>query len=163
MPSALKIGLDIEQVKNLIISPVLKKINLYSESAVNLIIGTAAQESQFKYIKQLGGGPALGLFQMEPNTHDDIWDNYLAYRKDLASKVRALATQKLFFDHAADEMIGNVYYAAAMCRIHYLRAPMALPDADDIEGMANYWKTFYNTVHGAGTVDEFIRHYPHVH
>src|SRR5258708_26545125 len=37
---------------------------------------------------QLGGGPAVGLFQMEPTTHDDCWTNFLNFRPVLAGKVK---------------------------------------------------------------------------
>jgi hypothetical protein len=31
--------------------------------------------------------------------------------------------------------------------------------ANDIAGMARYWKRYYNTVHGKGTEAEFIKNY----
>lgn len=47
-----------------------------SSSAVNLLLGTAAQESAFgTYLRQIGGGPARGVFQMAPATAKDIWEN----------------------------------------------------------------------------------------
>lgn len=45
------------------------------------------------------------------------------------------------FDHAA---------RAVMCRVHYLCFPRPLPTADDIPGLAKYWKDHYNTYRGAG-------------
>ena len=50
----------------------------------------------------------------------------------------------------------NDLYACAMCRIHYQRVREPLPDADDLEGQAAYWKAHYNTPLGAGTVEHFI-------
>ena len=144
--------LDREQFRQLIINPVLLNLNLYSEAAAQLLIRTAVQESRLTYIRQLGGGPALGVYQMEPATHDDIWENYLEYRTELADLVEKWA--RVATPH---EMIGNLYYATAMCRVHYLRAPQALPDAEDLHGQARYWKTWYNTPLGAGTVEEFVK------
>ena len=58
--------MDPKQLKELI-ERVLRKVNLYSDAAVDLLMLTAAQESACgKYIRQLGNGPALGIFQMEP-------------------------------------------------------------------------------------------------
>jgi hypothetical protein len=54
----------------------------------------------------------------------------------------------------------NDRYAAAMCRIKYLRAPDALPSENDIQAMANYWKKYYNTPLGAGTPKEFKEKWP---
>ena len=44
----------------------------YAAAAVELPLGTARVESGLRHRRQIGGGPALGLSQMEPNTHDDI-------------------------------------------------------------------------------------------
>jgi len=46
-----------------------------------------------------------------------------------------------------------------MCRVHYLRRAEPLPKADDVHGMAAYWKRYYNTVHGKGTQQEFVENY----
>ena len=50
-------------------------------------------------------------------------------------------------------------YAAAVCRVLYFRAPDPLPDAGDLDGLAKYWKRFFNTRDGAGTVAEFVSDY----
>jgi hypothetical protein len=54
----------------------------------------------------------------------------------------------------------NDCYAAAMCRVRYLRAPGALPAANDINAMANYWKQNYNTPQGKGSPEEFLSKWP---
>jgi hypothetical protein len=60
----------------------------------------------------------------------------------------------------AGTMQVNDRYAAAMCRIRYLRVPAPLPAPDDIQAMANYWKEHYNTPLGAGTPEEFLDKWP---
>ena len=42
-----------------------------------------------------------------------------------------------------------------MCRVHYYRAPTKLPEAEDLDGLAHYWKKYYNTELGAGKPEEF--------
>lgn len=64
-------GLDVGQLKHLIVAPALAALGLGGDSAVNLVTGTALAESRAAYVRQLGGGPALGLWQMGPATHDD--------------------------------------------------------------------------------------------
>lgn len=150
-------GLDLEQFTDLIIEPTLEHLGLYSVAASELVLGTAIQESNLKYIKQLGTGPALGLFQMEPATHNDIWDNFLRYRQSLYNKVLD------FDDMDATAMIWNMRYACAMCRVHYRRVREPLPAAGDIENQAHYWKDHYNTHLGAGTPDEYIENWEHAH
>lgn len=138
-----------------IIKPTLLKIGLSSKKAEILLLGTAIQESRLKYRQQLGGGPALSYFQIEPATHDDIWDNYLSYRGELALKVKSLMTT----EDKLKELKENDAYACAIARIHYLRAPAALPEANDANAQAQYWKTYYNTPLGKGTVQEFIHNW----
>ena len=143
--------LDIGQLRELVIRPALEALHLYSEAAEELVIGTAIQESGLRYLRQLGHGPALGLWQMEPATHDDLWLNFLAYRPDLANRVESLVAAPI-----PQALAGNLWYAAAMCRVHYYRAPEALPEAGDSEGQAALWKLRYNTPRGAGTVEEYL-------
>lgn len=153
-------SLDAKQFRALIVRPALEAIGLWSQEAENLVCGTAAQESRLSYVKQIGTGPALGLFQMEPATHDDIWNNYLRYNLGWVAAVKRLAATddgnpRGFPD--ASEMVWNLRYAAAMCRIHYRRQPGAIPFS--LEGMAAYWKKYYNTVLGDGTPQQFIQNY----
>jgi hypothetical protein len=130
-------------------------------AAANLVMGTAAQESHLEYIDQLtpGPGPAFGLFQMEEATHNDIWHNYLWFNTALANKLKRCSLGGGFSIFGAHEMGGNLYYAVAMCRVHYRRVPENLPAANSIPGLARYWKRYYNTHLGKGTEAEFIRNY----
>ena len=80
-------GLDTKQLRTRIVRPTLQVIGLWSPSAENLVMGTAMQESRCTYLKQLGKGPAIGIFQMEPMTFQDIYDNFLSYQHELRAKV----------------------------------------------------------------------------
>ena len=146
---------DIHQFRDLVIEPALDILDLNSQAAVELLLGTALIESGLKYLKQLGNGPAVGVYQMEPRTHSDIWTNYLHYKPDLVKKVRKLAHRNSEFG-PAQQMVGNLWYATAMARIHYYRVRAPLPAAGDIEAQASYWKRHYNTHLGKGTTDKYI-------
>lgn len=154
--------IDPRQFRDLVIRPTLIHLDLHSIAAENLLLGTAAHESRLSWLKQHPNGPALGVYQMEPATHDDIWHNYLRYKSDLAAKIIALAGERSIHGEAFNpfEMVGNLYYATAMARVHYLRVKEPLPDGNDIEAMAGYWKQYYNTPRGKGTVEQFVKHYP---
>ena len=119
------------EFRNSVIKPVLEKMGVASVAAEELLLGTAIQESLFlKYRRQIGGGPAVSYFQMEPATHNDIWDNFLKYRPEWAAKVTSFLTSE-----SADkisELENNDEYAAAMARIHYMRVPASLPKAGDV-------------------------------
>jgi len=151
---------DPKQFRFLVIRPALEEIGLWSQSAENLVIGTASQESGLRYIHQLENGPAKGFFQMEPDTHDDIWRNWLEYREDIRISILdlSLLTNPNEIPDP-DQMVHNLRYAAAMCRVHYRRKPGSLPAEDDVEGMAEYWKEHYNTHLGAGEPEEFVENY----
>lgn len=146
--------LDVRQVLDLVIVPALETLELDSPAARQLLLGTALQESGLRYIQQLGGGPALGLWQMEPATHDDIWNNYLNRKPELVQRLQSLSQHRIALAMAAD-----LWYAAAMCRIQYFRRPEPLPAAGDIPAQAAYWKQHYNTPAGAGTVAEYLENW----
>lgn len=151
--------MDVGQLKELVIIPTLEFIGLNSESAVNLLIGTAAQESAMgEYLKQKGTGPALGIYQMEPVTFADIYERNLMlhHNKELREKIDQLKFRGMSYYY---NLAGNLYFATALCRLKYRLIPEKLPKADDIEGLANYWKEYYNTPKGKGTVGEFVQNY----
>jgi hypothetical protein len=152
-------SLDLTQFKSMIILPALTTVGLFSEAASELVLGTCLQESNLKYIRQLGNGPALGVIQMEPATYNDIWENFLGYREELADKVMTLAAPNNGSRPSPSELIGNLWFACAMCRIHYYRVPDALPDQGDYETQAAYWKEHYNTPMGSGTEEEYLENW----
>ncbi|MBF0382021.1 MAG: hypothetical protein HQL69_13440 [Magnetococcales bacterium] len=131
-------------------------LQMASPAAEALLIGTAAQESGLgRYIHQLGGGPALGLFQMEPATYRDIWQNYIRFQPKISKHLGV----RWPMEPKAEAMITDLLFAAVMCRLHYRRVAAPLPDAEDIDGLAAYWKKYYNTVVGRGTEEEFIKNW----
>ena len=48
----------------------------------------------------------------------------------------------------------NLAAQIAMCRLHYRRIPKALPSS--LKGQAAYWKKYYNSSAGRGTVEDFL-------
>lgn len=142
-----------QQLMEHIIRPALAALQLGGQGAEELVLGTACQESECgRYIVQIGGGPALGPFQMEPATHQDLHANFINHRPLLRIRLNSLS--KGIGD--AQEMVWNWRYAAAMCRIHYYRKRDALPSAGNLSGQAHYWKQHYNTFLGKGTVQEYV-------
>ena len=127
-------------------------------AAERLLVGTMLTESGGRFIDQKQKandvlGPAVGLWQMERATHDDIWEHYLNHRVDLHKRIGGLKTA---WPSEFEQVAGNNFYACAMARLKYWRAKSPLPDADDLDGLANYWKMFYNTSEGKGEVEDFI-------
>jgi RHS repeat-associated protein len=138
-----------------VIQPTLKKLGVNDPDAEVLLLGTAIHESHLTMRDQMGKGPAKGLYQMEPATHDDIWNNYLKYQPKLANKVKGLLSS----NDKISELRNNDFYATAMAYVHYDRARFRtdqdFPSGTNIQGMAEYWKMNYNTSRGKGTVTKF--------
>lgn len=152
--------IDPVQLRSQVIRPVLQGLDLWTPAAEQLVLLTAAQESRLTYIKQLGTGPALGLWQIEPATHADLWTNWLQHRPLLANRV--LAITRVRTPDASSWQVDPVNlqwslaYGAAICRLIYRRRPEPMPAHGDLPGMAAYWKKWFNTPKGAGTVTQFL-------
>lgn len=145
-----------KQLENLVVYPALKSVGLYSNDVADLIMGTAAQESHLgRYIAQING-PALGIYQMEPATHDDIVNNYLSYRESLSDKILSVCGISGF---SSERLLWDLKYSTIMCRMHYFRVPESLPICENVPAMAMYWKKYYNTLSGKGSVNEFISNF----
>ena len=152
----------------------------YSDFAVELIVATGVHEGRnFDFIKQIQG-PAISPWQIEPATHNDIWQNYIKYRPHIGIKLLNLAGENLIFEYLPPEkhkefivdfinsgrhedlnttLLGNLYYAIAICRLTYFRKPTRLPNEFTIQEAAKIWKQDYNTILGKGHVEQFIRDY----
>ena len=63
------------------------------------------------------------------------------------------ATDKIFeiFNNVLEK---NIAAGIVHCRLKYWRVPKKMPNT--IEGMANYWKKYYNTEQGKGNPEHFI-------
>jgi len=154
--------LNVKQFKSLVLDPTLKEAELYSSDASDLILGTLLAESNLEHIKQIGGGPAVGLLQMEPATFDDIFYRYLN-RTD-KKELKHIVDMFLIPEHPSYtitrpfyQLITNLPFAVLMARIRYLMVPAPIPKT--IEGQAAYWKQYYNTEEGAGTIEKYLRNW----
>ena len=130
---------------------------LYSEAAVNLMLGTALAESDLHNLLQIGGGPGLGLFQPEPTTLDDTFYRYLGRpdKSGLMEAVQPFVTEQ----DVREQMIGNIPFALIIARLKYWMVPEPLPEYDDVQALAEYWKRHYNTQKGSGEVVDFVSKY----
>lgn len=129
-----------------VIRPTLVRIGMHSLAAERLMLVTAIAESGLKWLHQIGGGPALGLYQIEPATLHDVVDRYLAAKRpDLMARIRPLMTAEPIEDQA----ITNLAFATAAARLRYWMVPERMPAADDAEAMGAYHKRHFNSHLGA--------------
>jgi hypothetical protein len=138
------------------IVPALEGIGLHSPLAERLMMGTAAIESDFTHFVQIGGGPARGMFQMEPATFEDIVNRYLAAPGNAALRRAAFALARQNPPRFG-ELEENHRFAAALARIKYRMIPAPIPAS--LDGQAHYWWDFYNgrSPHGLKPTDYINR------
>lgn len=155
-------GLNEQHFRQYIVQPVLRLMENVSGKPFNtaeaedLLVGTALQESQLKYLGQLGGGPAVGLYQIEPAAANEVLA-YLEDKPDLRVLAEELGLGKP--GHIQWELTCNLALATMFARLYYWMDPEPLPEFNDVEGYARYWKRRWNTEKGKGTVKQFMENY----
>ena len=122
-----------------------------TKEAVDLIYETGMTETGYRHLEQMGGGPAVSFFQIEENTIKDIWENYVVYRKPLIASLYKLG---FIEEYPTFSVMTNIAVAIAFCRIYYRRQPGAIPK--EIDDRAVYWKKYYNTEGGKGSVEHYL-------
>lgn len=141
-------------------------------NAAKLLFGTCAQESLFKYRRQIGrdGVPipissqlgGYSLFQLEPASVG-LWLQRLNMEQPLlvltnkfcntrlANTPRLAILREMVQGQNADRL------GACACRDHYYRVPEAIPSG--VDAQASYWKKYYNTWKGKGTTEQYLKHW----
>jgi hypothetical protein len=148
---------NIIQFRDLIIKSSLNDLLLYSKEAEELIVFTCATESLGgTYLSQVGG-PALGIYQMEPVTYNDIWQSYISQNPRIMLRlVSAFNCNRM---PPEELLIYDLRFATAMTRLFYARIKEPLPSADDVEAIWDYYKQYYNTYKGEAAKDISIKRY----
>ena len=147
-----------QQLHDHIIKPTLEYMggNYYSKDAAFLLLCTAAVESNCGYYIKQVGGPALGIWQMEPDTYNDIIDNCDAINENNIKFYNKIHRLWNFENYGVvHALISHPVYACAMARLKYSMDSAALPDHNDIKSVYDYYKRIYNTPLGASTYDKF--------
>lgn len=148
------------------VRPTLKAIDMWSEAAENLLLGTIALESAGgEYLRQWPRGPAMGICQVEIATHLDCWLNWLDYRPQIAERVFDLVPPmyRLYLLPGTDKapvdpqaLVGCPMYCIAIARVVYRRVSEPLPAPTDWPALERYHKRHYNTAAGATRPGQFL-------
>jgi hypothetical protein len=154
--------IDFNQFKEHVVVPTLKYLDSeipYSEEAVDLLMLTCAHESRGgTYLRQkgmTGTEGAFGVYQMEMATHNDIWENFINFRRGWTGFIMEQ-------NEDYTRLISDLAYATAMARVHYWRVPEALPSKDDtmyMSKLGDYAKKYYNTHLGKATSSRYVTDY----
>ncbi len=149
--------INVEQLRELIILPALSKLQMYSDVARELLVFTCAAETNGgTYLKQIKG-PALGIFQMEPRTYNDLWATFIRGR----SNILMIMSGQFDAYRIPDEMrmVYDLQFAAAMARLFYKRVTEPLPEKIDPELLWEYYKKYWNTEAGKAKKEKCIKAY----
>lgn len=156
--------MNAQQLLDYIIKPTHEYMggNYASKESSFLSLCTAAIESNCgEYIKQING-PALGPWQMEPDTHDDVWqncDNLSNNPLPLAYRVKQLQLSP--DNNPLNDLVVSPMYSCAMARLKYSMDPHPLPKLSgnkdlDCINFFEYYKRVYNTELGASTYQKWV-------
>ena len=145
-------------IKYQIVTPVVTALRLPGDNTARIQIttGIGNVESGYRTKVQGNNGPARGFFQMEPNTHDDLWRSYLPAHPDLSAIIKGFMPSRFVgqpIGNGAQALLESDAYAAAMTTILIRRSPYALAVKGDASGQCSMWKSAYNSSLGAGVVN----------
>ena len=153
-------GIDVSDLRELIVKPYLKGLGEYSDIAENLLRGTAAQESLLGarcFCTQTKG---FGLYRITAEKHQELWDRYLVQFPDLASQQRGLASQQQFLKNPHGELISNLTYSTGMAWMIYRRNLIDTTKPLEISTLAQLWANYFDNGTGCPrNADDFMQTY----
>ncbi|MFK7831088.1 MAG: hypothetical protein AB8B57_15025 [Congregibacter sp.] len=109
-----------EHLREQIIKPTLEYLGAWSADAESELLAAALNDTEVGLFSRQQQG--MGLFRITPSQHRDLWDRYLAFRPDVASKVRGLASQRAFLSNPDSELQTNLSYCTAIAWLLFQRA-----------------------------------------
>lgn len=136
------------QLTEYVIKPTLSKmpLGLTDESVMAVEMIIAHESSRGKYIHQISG-PALGLGQIEPATHNDTWKHGDSiWLNALAMGIVSESDYKHKTHPKPERMIYDLSYTVFMIRQRLFMKPEKLPSSAG--AMSIYLKKHWNTVLG---------------
>lgn len=137
-------GINPLDFRKYVVRPTLKKLGKWSPSLENLLLGSAAQASQLGMELRCDAG--VGVYKIKKELHHRVWDEFLAFDADLASKVRGFASQREFLANPDMELAINLAYSTAIAWGVYALNKAEIPeDADNPEALAWCWYQHFRT------------------
>ena len=111
-------GLTARELRESIIRPTLKYLGRSSDAAENLLTAIVYQQRQ-----RPRGNTSGMLYPIDAALHQKVWNQYLAFEPELASKIRGLASQREFLNSPHTELETNLSYATAIAWAVFLAYP----------------------------------------
>jgi hypothetical protein len=115
------------------------------DEVVKQMFFTAVVESGGgRWDKQIGGGPAVSYWQIEPVTAEDVYYRYLSTRKSLKDRVEKFSgVSQVEKGQMREVLLKNPKFAACIARLVYGMDKGSIPVSKGWEGHAEYWKKAY--------------------
>ena len=129
--------------------------DLNTRAARQILVVTAGVESGMgHYVRQLGNGPALNIYQMEKWVYEDDFKRVTEWieRKQLDIPEYEVLVEQYA---VAEWTIRDNFAATVAARLHYWLVPHALPEAGNVEKIWLYYKSYWNSVLGDTDRGEF--------
>lgn len=131
-------GINPQDFRLYVVRPTLKKLGTWSPSLENLLLGSAALASQLGM--ELKCDVGVGVYKIRKELHHRVWDEYLAFDADMASKVRGFASQREFLANPDMELAINLAYSTAIAWGVYALNQAVIPeDENNTEALAWCW------------------------
>ncbi|MCB1841763.1 MAG: hypothetical protein KDI09_02280 [Halioglobus sp.] len=109
-----------EHLRDQVIRPTLKYMGAWNRASEEFLLNAAINAPELGLFSARNDG--LGLFHITAAQHRDLWDRYLAFNPELASRVRGLASQRAFLTDPDSELQTNLSYCTAIAWLLYRRA-----------------------------------------
>lgn len=140
---------------------------VYAEAVASLLLGTGATESGFTQRRQRNysmaeNSGAWGLWQTEEGSvqdninrlkRDDLLRKncslFLLGHEDMSGILNTSSHCLLRMIYSWDRL------AILMCRLHYFKFKAPIPK--DLQGQAEYYKIYYNTMLGKGSSEKYLK------
>lgn len=137
-----------------VIQPTLDFLDEHHPLAAQLLLTSALLASNGDPLCHDSG---FGLYQISAERHRGLWEEYLAFRPNLASEVRGLASQKTFLQAPERELVTNLAYATAVTWMCYRQNGTTLPDTASIDTLAGLWQQTFASAQAAPIALERLR------
>lgn len=151
--------IKLDQLIDHVIIPTIRELDLdkgrLDLPCSQLVVTSAIESNLGSYLKQVPNGPALSIYQMEPATYCDIWENWLKYRPDIRMRVLSICGYASVPDES--RLVTDLKLATIMARLHYYRVKKPLPTS--IEEQIEYYYQYWGPNKEKTTLDEAKRRY----
>ena len=113
-----------EHLRDQVIQPTLKYLGAWTPTIESFLLDVAVDAPDLGLFSETRDG--LGIFHITAAQHRDVWDRYLAFKPEMASRIRGLASQRAFLTDPDGELQTNLSYCTAIALLLYQRANMAI-------------------------------------